>query len=55
MHRIGRIYDEALAVFARAQQSGANTAHIANKIAEERFQQGVSTIGPRRKGVADAA
>jgi leucine dehydrogenase len=55
MHRIGRIYDEALGVFARAQERGANTAHVANMIAEERFQRAHATSAVRRKGVADAA
>lgn len=37
MHRIGHIYNVAMEVFKRHEQTGANTAHIANQIAEERF------------------
>ncbi|MDB5492499.1 MAG: leucine dehydrogenase [Micavibrio sp.] len=39
MHRIGHIYNVAQEVFQRSQQTGANTAHIANQIAEERFMR----------------
>jgi leucine dehydrogenase len=43
-HRVGGIYDVAMEVFDRNQKTGANTAHLANTIAEERFT---------RKGSAD--
>lgn len=36
-HRVGMIYNVAMEVFERHQKSGANTGHIANTIAEERF------------------
>lgn len=51
IHRIDRIYDEAMAVFTRMQEGGANTAHIANCIAEERFARRKSG----KEGVAAAA
>lgn len=37
MHRVGAIYDAAMEVFERHQKTGANTAHLANIVAEERF------------------
>ena len=37
-HRIGQIYDVMTEIFKRADETGANTAHIANVIAEERFK-----------------
>lgn len=37
MHRVGGIYDAAMEVFGRNKQTGANTAHLANIVAEERF------------------
>lgn len=49
MHRVGRIYDETLGIFNRHRETGANTGHIANQIAEERF-----TVKPA-KTVAAAA
>lgn len=39
IHRIGHIYNVAMEVFKRHEQTGANTAHIANQIAEERFMR----------------
>lgn len=50
MQRIARIYDEALGLFRRYEETGANTAHIANQIAEERFAGKAGA-----KGVAAAA
>lgn len=44
-HRVGGIYNVAMEVFERHQKSGANTAHIANTIAEERFtRKGLSKV-----------
>ena len=37
MKRIGRIYDAALEIFKRHEQTGANTAHLAGQLAEEGF------------------
>jgi leucine dehydrogenase len=37
MQRISKIYDVTLEIFKRHEHTGANTAHIANQVAEERF------------------